>query len=142
LGKIKSRRKGYADPTIATINSYYRLYRDTARYKGISFRLSRKRFGQLVKQVCAYCGVPPINIINNYLNKDGSRRRSHSKITIKRALAAATAVNGIDRIDNRYGYTTKNVTTCCQQCNAAKSGQRLEDFLAWTDRIFVKKAFE
>ena len=47
----------------------------------------------------------------------------------------AGAPNGIDRVDNKLGYTTTNVVPCCNMCNVAKNNHSLPEFLAWVQRV-------
>lgn len=42
---------------------------------------------------------------------------------------------GLDRIDNRKGYTVSNVVACCRTCNSMKSGQTVAAFIARCRRI-------
>lgn len=39
--------------------------------------------------------------------------------------------NGIDRVDNKKGYTLSNVVPCCSKCNYAKRDLHPVDFKNW-----------
>ena len=43
--------------------------------------------------------------------------------------------NGIDRVNPALGYVEDNVVTCCKICNIAKHDLRLEEFLAWIEKL-------
>lgn len=46
--------------------------------------------------------------------------------------------NGIDRIDNKLGYSFSNCVPACKHCNYVKGDLSLEDFETWKNR-FIKK---
>lgn len=61
--------------------------------------------------------------------------------------------NGIDQVDNKKGYVSGNVVTCCSWCNRAKGRYPLAEFLRWlqwvesgaaltADEIVTPAAFE
>lgn len=45
---------------------------------------------------------------------------------------------GIDRIDNKVGYTVDNSRPCCKICNYAKNTQTETEFFAWVARVSKK----
>lgn len=47
---------------------------------------------------------------------------------------------GIDRVDNRYGYSIKNCVPCCKICNYAKRNVSQKEFLAWLKRVGPQKS--
>lgn len=47
-----------------------------------------------------------------------------------------TELIGIDRIDNRLGYTIENSAPCCKTCNYMKKNHTVGDFLAHIRSIF------
>ena len=75
-------------------------YRRVAREKGVAFTLTLKDFTWLIAQPCHYCGKPPLQKDRNFL------------------------YNGLDRKDNKKGYTRTNVVPACKICNSIK-GQYL-----------------
>jgi len=79
-----------------------RNYREGALTRGIEFSLTEEMAGRLLCQPCHYCGWHP----------------KHKW-------------NGIDRVDNKAGYTPENCVSCCRWCNMAKGRQPVEDFLEW-----------
>ena len=43
--------------------------------------------------------------------------------------------NGIDRVDNKIGYTLKNCVTCCKYCNNAKKDNDVDEFKEWLEYV-------
>ena len=43
--------------------------------------------------------------------------------------------NGIDRVDNKIGYTTQNCKPCCKHCNYVKGALSVKDFNTWKQRF-------
>ena len=66
-----------------------------ARKRGYEFLLSYDDFKRLSIKNCIYCGIKPSN-----------------KFHAKNAYGYCT-FNGIDRVNNKKGYTLKNSVTCC-----------------------------
>mgnify|MGYP001612350194 CR=1 FL=1 len=54
--------------------------------------LSLRQYTKLIEQPCYYCGTSMANSMGT----------------------------GLDRLDNRYGYSKKNVVTCCGICNRTR----------------------
>jgi len=102
--------KAYKDKTRAYKNTLYKRYKKIcAEERGYEFVLSFKEFISLIRKNCFFCGISPINKCGIFL------------------------YNGLDRLDNKKGYTRDNVVTCCRYCNIAKSNMAKEEFL---DKIF------
>lgn len=80
----------------------FKEYERSARRKEIFWKMTREEFHDLVTQACAYCGKPP-----------GKRARSYSHFV----------AHGLDRKDNRQGYSVANCVPCCRECNGIKSDQ-------------------
>lgn len=74
----------------------YRSYLQGAMRRGHSFDLTLAQFNNIAKASCAYCGSECENYTINY------------------------SYTGIDRIDNKQGYTEGNVQACCKLCNKMK----------------------
>jgi hypothetical protein len=94
-------------------------YKQTARRRKVSFTLTDTEFGSLVTQSCYYCGDAPAQVA-----------RAKSGETLK--------YNGIDRVNNLFGYSTDNSVSCCGTCNRWKSSMSSEDFLAQIRKIFER----
>jgi hypothetical protein len=74
-------------------------YQMGARKRGLTFDLPRRQFDDLITDNCCYCGSSP------------------------------EPINGIDRVDNKRGYESDNVVTCCSKCNEWKRADGLYAFL-------------
>lgn len=86
----------------------YRLYEINSRNRGYSFKLSMEEFVALIYLNCFYCDAKPYNKMTN----TGSSGKK-----IKFILY----YSGLDRKDNKKGYTLDNVVPCCKRCNRIKS---------------------
>jgi len=89
----------------------YNKYLNNARRKGISFNISIEEFNKLTKEVCIYCGgfSSEFNGIN---------------------------YTGIDRVNSKKGYNTKNCVSCCSVCNFMKRRMSQNQFLGHIERIY------
>lgn len=79
------------------------LYIKDATIKGRVWDLTHEHAWNLLHSPCVYCGYTP---------------ESNSR-------------NGIDRFDNKDGYTKKNALACCSVCNLAKRGMSPEAWRQW-----------
>lgn len=43
--------------------------------------------------------------------------------------------NGLDRVDNKVGYTLDNVVPACKICNHAKVDMSYDEFMEWVARV-------
>jgi hypothetical protein len=84
--------------------------------EGLPFHLSLEDVRSLTSSNCHYCGIGPV-----------ATYRKHSQ-SIK--------YTGLDRRDNREGYTLSNVVPCCKQCNQSKMDYSEEDFTSWVKRTY------
>jgi len=104
-------------PTVASFKKFYEGYQRHADRRGLSFFLSKDKFREITSQNCHYC---------NELPKPVSGRKQNNGIYIG---------NGIDRVDNKKGYTIDNCVSCCIICNYAKRSMTVGEFRAWVKRI-------
>jgi 5-methylcytosine-specific restriction endonuclease McrA len=95
------------------VKIFFQDYRYGAQSRNYSFKLSLKEFTKIVNQDCYYCGLKP-----------EQRYRKFKFIA-----------NGIDRLNNKKGYTKTNCVSCCSICNKAKSTMELSDFTEWIERL-------
>lgn len=96
---------------------HFKNYRRAAHHRNIEWALSEEEVLPLFDMDCSYCKAPPSNTI--YMNQ-------RDKFVL---------VGGIDRIDNNLGYIPGNITPCCKECNLAKRGMSVDQFLIWVHRI-------
>lgn len=96
---------------------FYR-YKKDAKRKNLNWFLTKEDFRFLTKQNCFYCGKAPIQISANSKGSFGYY-----------------SYNGIDRVDNKEGYTKENGVPCCKKCNHAKNNMSLNEFRDWIKEI-------
>jgi hypothetical protein len=94
-------------PAIQQLFSNYKYW---AKRRQLDFDLKKEQFEFLIKQECFYCGALP------------------STVCVKRH--SSCTYNGIDRKDNRIGYTRENCVPCCYTHNHMKSNKTSEEFIA------------
>ena len=80
----------------------YDEYKNRANSKKIEFNLSFPDFISKVTSECYICKI------------DGKQNEL-----------------GLDRIDNKLGYTFKNTSGCCWKCNRMKSNMEYGDFITY-----------
>ncbi len=96
----------------SSFNSLYRVYRNMAKKRGLSFSLTKDEFKSLTKQNCYYCDKNPQQIIKAINRNYGDY-----------------VYNGVDRVDNSKGYEPDNVVACCKLCNWMKRDLSQESFV-------------
>jgi hypothetical protein len=101
----------------------YNITKLSAKKRGYVFDLSFDRFVELTSTPCAYCGEDPRQV--RYAAAGSEEAREHAKYVY----------NGIDRINNNYGYIEGNCAPCCKYCNWAKMDKSLEDFIKWVNAL-------
>ena len=107
-------RLKYVDRSIGAKKRLFNNYKKSALKKNFCFELSLKKFIEITSSNCFYCGALPGTVIS-----DGKINKTKYQF------------NGIDRMDNKEGYTEKNSVPCCSFCNMAKRNMPLEKFLQW-----------
>lgn len=85
-------------------------YKRNAKTRNLEFSISKEQFVQLINSNCSYCGIKP------------------NRIFIHNHCIGKLVYNGIDRIDNKIGYTIDNSKPCCKKCNFAKRTMTIEEF--------------
>lgn len=111
-------------PGEASRNGLYSAYRKGAEERCLPFDLTPDQFKTLTSQSCSYCGVAPSQI---------RRNRTHGK---GYQFNGDYLYNGIDRKDNKLGYTIENSVPCCGMCNRAKDILSEQDYLFWLQRSY------
>lgn len=121
-----SRRKGQG---VSYLNHKLRRYKLDAKKRKLEWALSKEDFLFLISQSCHYCGNLPLNPKINLeaLNASGTKRYPTGVIPH----------NGIDRMDNKKGYTLQNSVSCCKDCNWAKGTKTISQFKDWIQRIYL-----
>ena len=101
------------------INKTQTSYKRNARIRGYEWSLSNEDYIDLINKNCFYCGSMPYHEVKHYY-KDKE---------------AGLPFNGIDRVDNKLGYTKDNCVTCCRTCNSAKGELSFEEFKEWANKL-------
>lgn len=102
---------------IAAFNTLVGSMKYAAEIRDLEWQLTNKQVRYLTKQPCYYCGAEPAQVSGGG------------------ATNGVYIYNGIDRVDNRKGYTTNNVVPCCSTCNRMKLAMTLEEFKSQVVRI-------
>lgn len=102
----------YSNSLQDSINQVLASYKLNAKTRNISWDLSEEQATILIFSKCFYCGIANSN-------------KKISRYTEKIKLL----YNGIDRIDNKQGYTIENSVPCCKNCNLVKRDMSIYDFV-------------
>ena len=106
IGNTRSRK----EPGQNGFTRIFCQYKRQAKVRGYEFLLSKEQFKKLTQQNCYYCGQKPSN-------KSVVRNRDYTKSGIKHTTYI---YSGIDRKNNKIGYTKKNCVACCSVHNRMK----------------------
>jgi len=115
-------RSGKLSEGEAYLRYIYGAYRRGAADRNLVFDLSEDEVRTLLVQNCDYCGSPP-SVRNSTKGYNGK-----------------VPVTGIDRVDNKIGYTADNVVPCCTLCNRAKGTMSRDEFERWLTQIVRHRA--
>lgn len=116
----RARRLGRALPAgIAETRAVLRTYKQSAKIRGLEFSFTEGQLSRIIQSACAYCGVPPGNVVRW---ESGTVRDFR--------------YNGIDRVDNSIGYVLDNCVPCCKRCNLSKGVMSGKEFIAHCQKIF------
>lgn len=118
--KICNTKKSKQSPLLA----HYSLYRRGADRRNHQFNLTIDEFVSIMKLNCYYCGTEPKQIFK------------------KKGLIHDSIYNGIDRKNNKIGYTIDNCVPCCKFCNLVKNRFTINEFNDWIDRIIKFRSNE
>jgi hypothetical protein len=77
----------------------YNRYQKNSIRRGLEFTLDLETYIEAINKPCVYCG-----------EKDKK-------------------YSGLDRINNKIGYTKENIAPCCEMCNFLKGKLSVEDFI-------------
>lgn len=104
----------------SSLNLLYENYKRGALKRNLTFELNIEEFKKIITNNCNYCDSEPKQIYH------------------KKGMKHGIIYNGIDRVNNKLGYTLDNCVTACKFCNFAKTQSNLEEFMAWLNNL--KKA--
>lgn len=108
----------------ASFNLLYRQYRDRAKKRNIAFELSIDEFKYITQLNCHYCNIEPQQAVP-----------TGNEIRERMMKSGQYTHNGIDRMDNRFGYTYINSLPCCSICNRAKNTMEYIKFQEYINRF-------
>lgn len=106
-------------------NSVIGSYKRGATKRGLCWELSREHALTLMAEECFFCKSFPANVFS--------------------AQSGDFVYNGIDRLDNGFGYTFENSVACCRICNFMKRSMGTKEFLTHIRKIidnFVEEPVE
>ena len=103
----------------AAFNKCYGEYkRKCATDRNHKWKLSMEQFRKITSSNCYYCEQVPSNC-----QKGATFNGSYM-------------YNGVDRINNKRGYTIDNCVPCCFDCNKAKGTKTTKEFKEWSIRLY------
>jgi len=100
------------------LNILYNRYHKAANSRNYVWNISKEEFKYITKQNCFYCGHSPANIQRFDRNR------------------GEYIYNGLDRVDNKIGYSIDNVVPCCTKCNVAKNKMTIQEFKILVENIY------
>lgn len=117
-------RRKYANPdrTSIAFTAIYATYRNGARGRGYDFGISKEQFCAIITQNCHYCDGAPSNTVK----------------TSYKPTQVEMKYNGVDRIDNNFGYTPDNCVACCRRCNMAKNDMTYQEYIDLCRRVAAR----
>lgn len=101
----------YVDTQPKNVN--YKKYKKSAEKRKKEFTLTKFEFSEIISGDCYLCG------------------RENTE----------THQNGIDRVDNKIGYTELNCKPCCSICNYFKRDMNEQEFLNHIEEIYCRKTY-
>ena len=110
-------------PGEAGFNHLVRFYKNGAKIRSLEWELTPEQAKNLFSIPCHYCGSASAAVVwgkNSHKNPNPQSRFIYT---------------GIDRKDNRAGYTVSNCVPCCKVCNYAKYNLSYEEFQSWINRL-------
>jgi len=102
---------------LGVVKEIYRNYQQASIRREYTFKLTIDEFRNIIESECYYC--KEIGSMTPY--------GFHKNIDYR--------YNGVDRINNKIGYTTGNVVSCCKICNNAKATLTISEFKNWIMKI-------
>jgi len=120
---LESKRLSRGESGFNRLLMYYKI---GAKKRNLTFELSLDQFKALTSQPYHFCGVPPIQ---------SARAINKGRTTKEGAEYSEYLYNGVDRKDNKIGYTLANSIPCCKVCNRGKSSMSYEEFMGYIERI-------
>jgi len=99
-------------------NRAFNALKVSAKKRGLNVSINFKQFLDISKKNCYYCNANPAE-------------RGVNKPWQEKAL-----LNGIDRKNNKDGYSLENCVPCCTMCNRSKNKYSLEEWEDWIVGVY------
>jgi hypothetical protein len=115
---FRGRKVKYENKSEGAIEKVLDNYIRGAKRRKLQFDLSKKSFIKKIEGNCHYCGREP-------------ETESYYR-------GFCVLYNGIDRKDNKLGYTEENSVTCCSMCNKMKMEMNHDSFIKIVKLIAVR----
>ena len=109
---------------VARKNDLYATYKVHAKNRGLNFLLTVETFSRLTKNNCYFCDIAPYQVLSSKTNNGDY------------------VYNGLDRLNNKKGYTNENCVAACGNCNKAKGSKTLEEFYQQITKIYKYKGLD
>lgn len=106
---------------VAAMNDCYAAYMRGAKLRNYEFSLTREEFFSIIVKPCIYC--------SDSLTQEKKTRSS----------TGSFYYTGIDRYDNKKGYTKENSVPCCKKCNRIKTDMSIEELDIQLEKIMKNR---
>lgn len=127
IERVKDLHKKSIKPD-APFYSLLKEYQNGAKSRNFEWSISEEKFKELTSSPCYYCNEEPSKI----------RDRNGGNIFKGKPYT----YNGIDRVNNKEGYTEENTVSCCWMCNMLKGTFDKDKFLNKIKQIAEKLNFQ
>lgn len=115
-------------PKDAAYKLLYDSCKNSAKFRGLAFELTEQQHASLVVLPCTHCGTPPERY-NPYLCAH------YSRVSESRKAEAWIVKNGLDRVDNSFGYSMENCVPSCSQCNYGRQDYSVKEYYEHCERV-------
>ncbi len=105
---------------IAGLHELIDSYKRGAKDREYAWGLTDEEVVLITSSFCRFCGIEPAQKI----------WRRNKACTEESREWSVYIYNGIDRWDNKLGYTFDNCVPCCKRCNRAKDTMSGEEYIA------------
>ena len=119
LESLSKQPRGRKPDGTAYLRYVFGYYLKNAKNRSVDFKLDFDAFCSVSARNCHYCGASP------------AQGHNKSRLDRPKVFNGIVKHNGIDRINNTLGYTSKNVRPCCKHCNRAKRDRSEAEFKLW-----------
>lgn len=122
-------------PGSASFSALFNKCKHAAKQRELEFTLSREEHKYLIIADCYYCDATPL-AYNSYLKNKGRDQVRVDRYTKEAIARNWVSANGIDRKDNKLGYTVYNCVPCCKVCNYIKCDMGYQEFINWIRKVY------